>query len=108
VSAAMAGGTMTVNIDQADWDALKWRIELLESGSHTIVGGPHAGLPAWLTTTLDKMASGPVDIAALSTAILNGLDYHRLAAAIAAQMTQRPMSITLTGSMSGSATPQGS
>ncbi len=70
------------------------------------INGPHLK-DHTIADVLAKLATSTVDVQALSTAILNGLDYDRLARAIAAQMTQRPLSVSLSGTMTGNATPQG-
>jgi len=60
-----------------------------------------------IVALLKNLPGGPQMVADVSTAILNGLDYDRLASAIAAKMTQRPLSVSVSGELTGTATPQG-
>lgn len=100
--------TPTMMLTQDDRDRMLYNLDRLHTalieGTDRVTGiVTHDG------RTIDYTLTVPtgVDVVALSAAILGGLDYARLATEVANRLTQRPLSVSLTGSMTGSATPQG-
>ncbi len=74
------------NIDQAQWDALIWRVEALAEGRTAVVAGPRTGEPMRIIEKLVAVAADVAELKGRAPVALTEADRADIAARVAAQL----------------------